>query len=77
MKDIDPKLHDSGFLDDDSFENKKEDINDLLKIDQENNIINNNIKIKNETSKEINLSNNENNDDLNKAINNINSKNDI
>ena len=76
LKDIDPKLHDSGFLDDDSFENKKEDINDLLKIDQENNIINNNNKIKNETSKEINLSNNENNDDLNKAINNINSKND-
>ena len=43
-------------------------IEHVLKIDEENNIINNNIKIKNETSKEINLSNNWNNDDLNKAI---------
>ena len=43
-------------------------IEHVLKIDEENNIINNNIKIKNETSKEINLSNNGNNDDLNKAI---------
>ena len=42
-------------------------IEHVLKIDEENNIINNN-KIKNETSKEINLSNNGNNDDLNKAI---------
>ena len=33
MKDIDPNLHDSGFLDDeDSFENKERDINDLLKM---------------------------------------------
>ena len=43
-------------------------IEHVLKIDEENNIINNNNKIKNETSKEINLSNNGNNDDLNKAI---------
>ena len=43
-------------------------IEHVLKIDEENNIINNNIKIKNVTSKEINLSNNGNNDDLNKAI---------
>ena len=43
-------------------------IEHVLKIDEENNIINNNIKIKNETSKGINLSNNRNNDDLNKAI---------
>ena len=72
LKDIDPNLHDSGFLDDDSFEDKERDINDLLNKEPEpkSNIIEN---------KENNIltSNNSNNEeDLNKAIKSFNSKDD-
>ena len=72
LKDIDPNLHDSGFLDDDSFEDKERDINDLLnkKPEPKSNIIEN---------KENNIltSNNSNNEeDLNKAIKSFDSKND-
>ena len=72
LKDIDPNLHDSGFLDDDSFEDKERDINDLLNKEPEpkSNIIEN---------KENNIltSNNSNNEeDLNKAIKSFDSKND-
>ena len=74
MKDIDPKLIDSGFLDDDSFENKEREINDLFYKNEQNdldkNININNIK---ENKIENNLSNN---DDLNKAINYDNLNND-
>ena len=74
VKDIDPKLVDSGFLDDDSFENKEREINDLF-YKKENNDLNNNINIEN--LKEKNNENNfSNNDDLNKAVNYDNLNND-
>ena len=74
MKDIDPKLIDSGFLDDDSFENKEREINDLF-YKKENNNLDNNINIEN--LKEKNNENNfSNNDDLNKAVNYDNLNND-
>ena len=70
MKDIDPKLQDSGFLDDDSFENKERDINNLFNKEELNDYIEN--KDNEELIKENNdknISNNSNNEnDLNKAI---------
>ena len=85
MKDIDPHLIDSGFLDDDSFENKEIEINYLFnkeeKIDIENNININNEQNKNKITIEnpntnINTNNKSNSDELNKAIDLNNSKKD-
>ena len=80
MKDIDPNLHDSGFLDDeDSFENKERDINSIFNKEEDNKEMNHDNKELNDDIKEIinnNISKNSNNEDLDKAINSMNSKND-
>ena len=63
MKDIEPKLQDSGFLDDDSFENKERDINNLFNKEELNDYIEN--KDNEEFVKENNdknISNNSNNE---------------
>ena len=85
MKDIDPHLIDSGFLDDDSMENKEIEINDLFNKEEKNDI-ENNININNEqninnnnnkiTIENTNTNNKSNSDELNKAINLNNSKKD-
>ena len=83
MKDIDPHLIDSGFLDDDSMENKEIEINDLFNK-KENNDIEDNININNEQNKNnnkitienTNTNNKSNSDELNKAMNLNNSKKD-
>ena len=73
MKDIDPQLHDSGFLDDDSVENKDKEIDDLF--NNENDIINinninNNEQDKDKINNKIDLNENiSNNEELNKAMN--------
>ena len=84
MKDIDPQLIDSGFLDDDSFENKEMEITDLFnkeqKTDFETNININEEKNKNKITIEntnTDKNNKSNSDELNKAMDiNNNSKKD-
>ena len=81
MKDIDRHLIDSGFLDDDSMENKEIEMNDLFnkeeKSDIENNININNVQNINNnkiTIENTNTNNKSNSDELSKAINLNNSK---
>ena len=50
LKDIDPNLHDSGFLDDESLDDKERDISDLF--NKENNNNNNNLISKDNIKKE-------------------------
>ena len=81
LKDIDPNLHDSRFLDDESLENKERDISDLFNKENNNNNLISKDNIKKEKEIEIendkNISNNsDKSDELNKAMNLNNSKDD-